>query len=446
MSERLSVRTKLGFGVADLGGNLFFTVISFWALNYLTDTVGLAAGLAGVALAVGRLWDAFADPMIGLLSDRTKTRWGRRRPYMLLGAIPVGIVLALFFSAPKTTVSLALFWWAVLLFALLSTAFSLVNIPYGALTPEMTTDYDERTTLNGYRFGFAILGTLCGAALVQPILHFFPHNHEAGFRLVGLIFGGIVAVSTLITGLSVRERAVPAVVEGEPLWRSWLGVWKNRPYRLLLGAYTVHILGITFLSGSMVYLFKYVLHDEVGTTIGMLILMLVAAVSIPFSVLFAKRWGKVRAYQAAMLLLMIAAGLVWLFGKSWGAGFVEGVMALAGIGLGFSYAPPYALLPDTIEVMARQTGRREEGAHYGLWNFSLKLAQMSAVGLSGWILAWAGYVADHSQTGAAMVAIQTLAGPVPAFLFLAAGLLLFRYPLDQVTYDQAIQADEDLNH
>ncbi len=441
MSERLSIRTKLGFGVADLGGNLFFTAISFWALNYLTDTVGLKAGLAGVALAVGRLWDAFADPMIGLLSDRTRTRWGRRRPFMLFGAIPVGIVLGLFFSAPHTTVQDQLFWWALLLFALLSTTFSLVNIPYGALTPELTTDYHERTSLNGFRFGFAILGTICGAALVQPILHFFPQNHEAGFHVVGIVFGLIVALSTLVTGLSVREKAIPAVVTGEPLWRSWLGVWKNQPFRVLLGAYTIHILGITFLSGSLVYMFKYVLHNEAGTTIGMLILMLVAAVSIPFSVVFAKRWGKIKAYQLAMVLLLVAATLVWLLGERLGAGFVEGIMALAGVGLGFSYAPPYALLPDAIEVMARRKGKREEGAHYGLWNFSLKLAQMGAVAFSGLFLAWSGYVADHEQTSSALIAIQILVGPVPAVLFLVAALLLFRYPLDEATYDREIQTN-----
>ncbi|HTH14229.1 MAG TPA: MFS transporter, partial [Spirochaetia bacterium] len=180
LAEKLSLKTKLGFGIGDLGGNLFFTALSFWALHYLTDVVGLAAASAGAALMVGKLWDAFVDPVVGMMSDRTRTRWGRRRPYLLFGALPLGLVMALFFAAPGLTGQAPLFWWALLVFALLNTAYSFVNIPYGSLTPELTADYHERTALNGFRFGFAVVGTLLGAVLVQPILGLIPGNPKAG--------------------------------------------------------------------------------------------------------------------------------------------------------------------------------------------------------------------------------------------------------------------------
>jgi len=438
-NEKLSLRTKLGFGVGDLGGNLLFTALSFWALNYLTDTVGLAAAAAGTALLAGKLWDALVDPLVGLVSDRTRTRWGRRRPYILFGALPLAGALAFFFAAPALVGQTALFWWAFLAFALLNMAFSIVNIPYGSLTPELTSDYNERMNLNGYRFGFAIVGTLVGATAVQPILDVFPGHPQQGFAAVGLVFGFVVAASSLLTGLSVRERPLSTEARPSSLWASWRGVLGNRPYRIILGAYTLHLLGITFLSGTMVYLFEYVLGARGSSNLAMGLLLVVAMVFIPLSVVFSGRFGKVRTYQLAMLILAAASLTVWLFGSSLGPNFVVGVMGFAGIGLGFSYAPPYALLPDAIEVEARKTGKRDEGAYYGVWNVAVKLGQAGAVGAAGLLMGWAGYVAHEAhQAAPALVSIQALVGPIPAFFFLAAALLLTRYPLDEKTYREAI--------
>jgi GPH family glycoside/pentoside/hexuronide:cation symporter len=433
------MRTKLGFGVGDLGGNLFFTVLSFWALNYLTDTVGLAAAGAGAALMIGKLWDAFVDPMVGMLSDRTRTRWGRRRPYLLFGALPLGGALMLFFAAPNLTDQLALFWWALFLFALLNTCYSFVNIPYSSLTPELTPDYNERMTLNGYRFGFAVIGTILGAALVQPILGFFPGDKRAGFLAVGIIFGSVIALTALLTGSAVRETFATDAGEKASLWKSWAGVWKNRPFRIVIGAYILNLFGITFLSGMLVYYFKYVLGNEGATTIAMLLLLVVAGVFIPVSVLFSKRFGKARTYQVSMVTLGVAALTVWIFGSSLGTGFVLAVMTGAGIGMGFGYAPPFALVPDTIEVEAKKTGRREEGAYYGLWNFAIKVSQAGGAAGSGLVLAWAGYVANQpQQNAAALAAIGALIGPVPAVFFFSSAVLLAFYPLDEKTYRAAI--------
>ena len=436
--DKLTLRTKLGFGVGDLGGNLLFTALSFWALNYLTDTVGLAAAAAGTALLAGKLWDAVVDPVVGLASDRTRTHWGRRRPWILFGALPLGASLVFFFSAPALEGQTALFWWAFLAFALLNTAFSVVNIPYGSLTPELTTDYHERTNLNGYRFGFAIVGTLAGATAVQPLLALFPGNPRQGFAAVGLVFGLLVSATSLLTGISVREKPLAAESRPTSLVASWKIVLGNRPFRIVLGAYALHLLGITFLSGALVYLFEYVLGARESSNLAMGLLLVVAMGFIPVSVVFSKRFGKVRTYQLAMVILASASLLAWLLGPLLGSGFVVGVMAFAGVGLGFSYAPPYALLPDTIEVEAHRMGTRDEGAYYGVWNVAVKLGQAGAVGASGLVLGLAGYVAHQVQHPAALTAIQSLAGPVPAVFFVSAALLLFRYPLDEKTYEKAV--------
>jgi GPH family glycoside/pentoside/hexuronide:cation symporter len=438
LAEKLSLKTKLGFGIGDLGGNLFFTALSFWALHYLTDVVGLAAASAGAALMLGKLWDALVDPVVGMMSDRTRTRWGRRRPYLLFGAIPLGLVMALFFAAPGLTGQAPLFWWALLVFALLNTAYSFVNIPYGSLTPELTADYHERTALNGFRFGFAVVGTLLGAVLVQPILGLIPGNPKAGFSLVGLIFGAVVTLTALATGFSVREKPVVDAAENISFWKSWMGVLKNKPFRIILFAYSFHLIGITFLSGMLVYYFKYILGNEGETTLAMALLLVVAMVFIPVSVMFSKRFGKVRTYQVSMMILAVAALLIWLFGASMGTGYVLAVMTGAGVGMGFGYVPPFAIVPDTIEVEARKTGRREEGAYYGLWNFAVKMSQAAGTAGSGLVLGFAGYAADKVQTPLSLAAIQLLIGPVPAFFFLASAALLLTYPLDEKAYKAAV--------
>ncbi|MFZ4616224.1 MAG: MFS transporter, partial [Rectinemataceae bacterium] len=177
---KLSLGTKLGFGVCDLGGNLFFTAMGFWSLYYLTDTVGVPAAAAGIAVMIGKLWDAVTDPMMGFISDRTRTRWGRRRPWLLFGALPLFLGMWWFFTNPHIADPLAATIWAALALCFLNTAYTVVNIPYNSLTPELTQDYHERTSLNGFRFGFAVFGTLLGAGAVLPIVNAFG-NRDTGF-------------------------------------------------------------------------------------------------------------------------------------------------------------------------------------------------------------------------------------------------------------------------
>ncbi|MCX6008333.1 MAG: MFS transporter, partial [Chloroflexi bacterium] len=275
VDKKLAVGTKIGYGVADFGGNLFFTATAFVLLNYLTDTVGLSAALAGIALMVGRIWDAFYDPIIGYLSDRTKTKMGRRRPFMLGGAIPLFIAMIIMFTNPSLVIGSGisqgvLFIYTMIVYIILCTAYSTVNIPYSSLGPELTTDYNERTSLNGYRFAFAGIGTLMGAALALPIVAMAP-DKNLGFVLMGTIFGAVLLVSTLTTVFSVRESTEVRPAQSMGFWKTYSEVFKNKPYLLILLSYILHILGITVASGIVIYYFKYILRAEDMTTYAMLI-------------------------------------------------------------------------------------------------------------------------------------------------------------------------------
>ncbi|HSV94062.1 MAG TPA: MFS transporter, partial [Desulfobacterales bacterium] len=203
-TKRLSLGTKLGFGVCDVGGNLFVTVLGFYLLNFITDNLLLGASLAGTALLAGKIWDGVIDPAIGTLTDRTRSRLGRRRPWMLAGAIAILVMMTLMFTNPHITRQGLLFVWVLVVYMLMVTAYSIINIPYGALTPELTKDYDERTTLNAFRMSFAVVGTFIGSQAVGPVRALFA-NKDLGWTAVGAVMSVVVSITALITFFTVRE-------------------------------------------------------------------------------------------------------------------------------------------------------------------------------------------------------------------------------------------------
>jgi GPH family glycoside/pentoside/hexuronide:cation symporter len=437
-SKKLSAGQKLGFGIFDLGGNLFFTVIGFWGLNYLTDTVGLAAGLAGLAGMIGKVWDAVTDPLMGYVSDRTRSPWGRRRPYLLFGALPMALAMWFFFTSPSISDPRLLTLWAAGALILLNTAGTIINIPYSSLTPELTSDYHERTSLNGYRFGCAVFGTLIGAAAVQPIVERFS-DRRAGFSALGAMLGGLIMLTTLLTFFGTREKRHS--VEDYPtesFFATYGAVFRNRPFVFLLLTYALHIMGITFLQSILVYYVKYIYGREDLAYLSMGLLLLTAMVFIPVSVLVSKYIGKKRTYQICFAILASCCTLIFFLGHRLGIPFFIGLMVYAGIGVGFSYVAPFAMVPDTIEFDAVKSGERKEGAYYGMWTFVSKLGTALAISLSGLVLDLGGYAADVLQKAGSLLAIRIIAGPLPALTLLGAFLLIQLYPIDERTYKRLV--------
>jgi len=442
--KKLKLGTRIVFGAADLGGNLFFTAMGFWTLNYLTDTVGLSAAAAGGAVMVGKLWDAVTDPMMGFISDRTRTRWGRRRPYLLFGAVPLALTMWFFFTNPHIGSQAWLTIWAAIALCALNTAYTVVNIPYSSLTPELTKDYHERSSLNGFRFGFAVIGTILGAGAVLPLVGIFGADRSSGFSFMGAILGFLMAASTLVTFFSVHEpdhshEPKPT----EKFFPTFLAVFRNKPYVILLLTYALNLTALNFVQGILVYYFKYIYRDEALTTLAMILLLVTAMVCIPVSVKVSKRIGKKRTYQICFAILASACLVIYFLGHRLGSGFFLAMMVYAGIGIGFGYVAPWAMVPDTIEFDAVRTGNRKEGAFYGMWTFTSKVGTSLAIALTGLILGAAGYAANLPEQGAsALAAIRLIIGPIPAIVFVAATILIERYPIDEKTYQKFMAEHE----
>jgi GPH family glycoside/pentoside/hexuronide:cation symporter len=435
----LSLKTKLGFGVCDLGGNLFFTIMGFYILNFATDVALLGAGLAGTALLIGKIWDASIDPAIGFFSDRTRSRLGRRRPWMLGGAILLVFAMTLQFTNPHIQSQTWLFLWLIAVYCLLVTANSVINIPYGALTPELTRDYDGRTVLNAYRMSFAVVGTFIGAGLVMPIVGAFS-NQNTGYTVMAAVMGAIISGTAMITIFTVREpeRAAEEAKEQQGFLQTYAAALKNRPFVLALATYALHIMGTSVVMGALIYYFKYIYHNSDAFLLGMICLLVPSLLFIPVWTAVSKRIGKKWSYNLGMGIVAVALLVVFLFAADRGPNFICIIMAVAGIGLSTNYVMPYAIIPDTAELDYALNGVRREGAFYGLWNFTQQIGQAFANAMNGWILAAFGYIANVEQTAQGKLGIRLLVGPVAAIFVVAGVVVLSFYPITRKYYDTVI--------
>ncbi|MCL1815720.1 MAG: MFS transporter [Treponema sp.] len=464
--KKLNVGQKLGFGIFDLGGNMLFTMIGFYCLKYLTDVAGLAAVLAGAAWMIGKAWDAVTDPLMGYISDRTITRMGRRRPYLLFGAIPMMLALWFFFTVPDISSQTMLMLWAMGALMLINTSSTAINVPYSSLTPELTDDYHERSVLNGYRFGCAVIGTIGGAVGVQVLVDAYGGGKH-GWSMMSLIMGAVMAFVTLLTFFGTREKRHSwEDIPTEGFFSTYKAVFANRPYVLLALTYGLHLTALNFLQNILVFYVDYIYPAEfvmglrpflrifpfLGNPAGseaelrgalmilsLMALLVTAMLFIPVSVLVSKKTGKKRTYQICFAIIGLAGLGVSAMGHLLPLEGYLGLLVFAGIGVGFSYVAPFAMVPDTVEFDAVITGERKEGAYYGMWTFISKCGAALSGFISGIILNFGGYAANEVQGPSARLAIRLIIGPLPAFVFLAAFIVLQFYQLDERAYKKMMR-------
>ncbi|MCK5155171.1 MAG: MFS transporter [Spirochaetales bacterium] len=438
--EKLSKRIRFGFGIGDLGGNLFFTIIGFYLLYYLTDVVHLSAALAGTVLMIGKIWDAVTDPLTGYLSDRTRSRWGRRRPYMFVGSLISVAAMILMFTNPGISSQQSLFWLMTFYFCLLNTAYTLVNIPYAALLPELTQDFDQRTVLTGYRMSFAVLGTFMGAAAVMPIISLFS-SPGLGWSVMSGIMGGLMMGTAMVTIWAIREPKHTEKEKGPGFIKTYIEVLGLPVFLKALIPWSLFITGTTMIQGALVYFFKYIFLDENLFQIALLFLLTFSLIFIPIWVKISKKIGKKSCYNIGMGIMSIAVLLFVLLGEQLGPTYAFAVMALAGIGLSTHYVIPHAILPDVVEYDSiRNNGIRREGVFSSLWTFSSKIGQALALALNGWLLAIFKYDASIAPERITLTGIKIICGPIPVIFYISGIIILSFYPITRSYYEKMMAA------
>jgi GPH family glycoside/pentoside/hexuronide:cation symporter len=414
---------KLAFAASGFGGAMCLAALQAYLMFFYTNVALLGIGLAGLASGIGRVFDAVNDPLIGYFSDNTRTRWGRRRPWIAVAILPTGLCFALLFRPPATTDQLVLFLYFLVVAIALDTFGTMIQIPAFALGTELSSDYQERTQIFALSSLFRDLGLICGGFLPVLVTRFA--DVRTGYARVTLLFA-TVAVFTALLLLYIPERPTErqeANMSLRDFWYGYRACLRNRPFRILLGAFLMMSLGGGVGQAVAVYALIYWLGFTLGE-VGLIIPVYLGAscLALPFWTWLSGRIGKDVALK--WLLLYETGVLSAIYFLTPSKPVVYGFLIAAGFGLaGFVIAT--SLLADILDVDECETGVRRSGVFVGFWTLAIKAARAAGPVLVGWILAVAGYVPNVPQTPLVVETMRWLYGPVPA-LFFVAGYCLFR--------------------
>ena len=454
-TTQLSFWMKFLYGSGDWGFSSMGMMRSIFYAIYLTDVVGLEPRLASFGALIGIAWDGINDPIIGLLSDRIRTRWGRRRPFLLWFAIPFGLSFITLWSAPGWESQSALLIYVTLSFMLADTLQTLVSVPFLSLTPELTSDYDERTTLTSFRSFFQLAGALtvvlAAPAIVDMVLA-GGGSQQQGFMLVGAIFGGIGVIPLLLIGLFLQERSMPQQTESLSLRETLRAAWQNIPFRYAVGIHMLNWSAVDMVAVTFPYFLLYwVAQGDLLASISMFgfdlayesaffgILMAVCILFIPFWLWLARLRNKREAYMLGMAFWVIVELMVFKI-QPGDTNSLLLIAALAGVGISAAYTLPDSLFADVIEWDELRTRRRQEGIFYGIRTLIRKLTGALVIFLTLQLLGRSGYVAppegalQSTQTDTALHMIRLLVSPFGATLLCMTILLAWLFPLSREKY------------
>ncbi|MBR2173530.1 MFS transporter [Sphingopyxis sp.] len=434
---RLPTGQVIAYGSGDLAFNLYFTFCSLFLLYFYTDVLGLSASVAGLIIMAALVWEGITDPAMGVIASRTRSRFGSYRPYLLFGAPILAIAfIAMFLPLGLSGYALAAF--CLTTHILFRTVYTVVNIPFVALSARMSADSLARSRLAGARMLFAILTGLFLAAATLPLVARLGGGRE-GFLWVAALYAAIATLVLLNCFRKTREAIGEAPGAHPTLGAMLRAVRSNRVFLLLLGATLIGSVGYAMGGKALLYYMKYYAGSEETITIGLTISLASAALSMLLWVKLTQRIGKRAVWLSGIAISATANILIFALGPKAG-GLLYGLLAVSGVGNAAFVLTFWSMLPDTVEVGEWQTGLRAEGALVGFLAFTQKVALGVGTGLIGILLDVIGYVPNVPQTPEALTSIRGLATIVPAMLAIGAGLFIYFYPLDTRTHARLVRA------
>ena len=435
----LTFKEKLGYGLGDTASNFYLSFFGAFLLYYYTDVYHLNPAVVGTMLLMTKIIDAVSDPVMGLVSDRTSSRWGKFRPYLLWMAIPYGLCGYAMFLGPEFSETGRLIY-AYITYSLVMLAYTAINVPYSALLGVISPSSAERTNVTTYRFFCAAAAGLMIGAFVTPLKNYLGGGDEAlGFELTMALFALMSVILFLVTFATTRERIAPQP-QNTSIREDFSALLKNRSWLLLVVSGILIITGTSVRATSAIYYLKYYIGDD-GTPIFLIfdataLLLTLGALSQVVGVTLTHHLAKYfdKHHLIAALTCINAASLaVFYFIPAADFGIV---LLVHGIGL-FSFGPTIALLfamyTDCGEYGEWRTGQRTTGLIISASMFSLKFGGAMGAALPGYILALYGFVANEAQSARSIHGIQLMFSAVPAVCYLSGGLLILFYTLSRKT-------------
>jgi len=438
---KISVTEKIGYSLGDAAANFIFQTMLVFQLAFYTDTFGITAAAAGTLFLVVRVWDAIFDPFMGVVADRTNTKWGKFRPWILWTAVPFGIMGFLTFTTPPFDAQGKLIY-AYVTYIVLMMVYSANNLPYSALSGVITGDLAERTSLSAYRFVAAMSAALVIQGLALPMVNYFGGGNSAkGYQITMGVFSALAIVFFIITFATTRERVQPDPTQRNSVRRDLADLTSNGPWVAMFVLTIIVFITLAMRGGVMLYYFKYYLGREdlfsifnvfgTGSTI----------VGVVASTPLAKRFGKRDVFIVGLVLTVVFTAAFVLLPRT-AIALIFGTEMLRQLAYGFTIPLLWAMMADVADFSEWKNHRRATAVVFSAIVFALKAGLGFGGAIGGWLLAAYGYVPNVAQTERALQGIKLTTSIFPAITFALALVCLFFYRIDkrleiQITDDLA---------
>ena len=425
-SLKLPFKEKVGYALGDTASHFVWDMVGFWLMFFYTDIYGISAAAAGTIMLIARFWDMAIDPIIGVLSDRTNTRWGKFRPYILFGAVPYAVLSVLTFTTPNFG-EFGKILYAGTTYVLLMTAYAFINLPYSALGAVMSPDTYERAGLNTYRFIAGFVGQFVVTGLALTLAEFFGGGDKAqGFQYTIVLFAFLSLVFFFITFKTTKERVSPPKEQEASFFDDFSGLITNRAWLILAIVGIISFIMFAIQNAAVAYYFKYYIGNENNVQLFNVVGTVALIVALPLSKPLAKRFGNRNVFIGSSIISGIFFMLIYLPGvDNLVSVYIFNVLAK------MAYAPAVPLLwtmiADSADYGEWTTGRRATGLYFSAAVFAQKAGWGIGAALAGWILTISQFVPNAVQTDTAITGIKILLSVIPGLLYMSCAIFMIFY-------------------
>jgi glycoside/pentoside/hexuronide:cation symporter, GPH family len=429
-TSKITVKEKVGYAFGDAAANFVFQTMLVFQLAFYTDTFGITAAAAGTLFLVVRVWDAIFDPIMGVVADRTNTRWGKFRPWILWTAVPFGIVAFLAFTTPPFGPRGKLLY-AYATYIALMMVYSANNLPYSALSGVITGNLTERTSLSSYRFVFAMSAAFMIQGLALPMVNYFGQGNSAkGYQITMGIFSALAVVFFVITFFTTRERVQPDPTQKSSIRQDFADLGRNRPWLAIFSLTIFVFITLSMRGGVMVYYFKYFVQREDLFSVFNVCGLAATIIGVVGSTPLAKRFGKRDVFIAGLAGTIVFTAAFAVVART---AIVEMfiIEMLRQFAYGFTIPLLWAMMADVADYSEWKNRRRATAIVFSGIVFALKAGLGFGGAIGGWLLSVYGYVPNVPQTERALQGIRMTASVYPAVTFLVGLICLFFYRIDK---------------
>lgn len=444
MADKIRIKEKVAYGFGDMASSMFWKLFGMYLLFFYTDVFGISAAAVGTMFLVTRVWDTFFDPVVGAISDRTRSRWGKFRPYLLFMALPFGMIGFLTFTTPPFS-PMGKLIYAYVTYSVMMMVYSMINVPYASLLGVVSDNPRERNTLASFRMAFAFAGGFIALALIEPLVDVFSKMGDGVDRQFGWQAAvGVIALLCVILFLAcfagVKERVQPVKERASALKTDIRDLWKNKPWWILLASGVAALIFNSIRDGATLYYFKYYITDAraftrggMAVTYSTLYLVLGQAANIAGVILaspIANKAGKKRTYFGAMAIAaVLSIFFYWLDKNQLALIFI--FQFFISVCAGIIFPLLWSMYADISDYSEWKTGRRATGLIFSSSSMSQKLGWTVGGALTGWLLAAFGFEANVAQSHETQNGIRLMLSLLPAAGALLSAVFIALYPLSE---------------